>query len=99
VAELMGKSLLLGGGFFRLLPYAVSRHLFRTVHAAGRPAILYFHPWEIDADQPYVANAPLRSRLRHYARLSAMEGKLVRLLDDFAWDRFDRLLPVLSAGA
>lgn len=99
VAGLMGKSLLLGGGFFRLLPYAVSRHLFRQVQAEGRPAILYFHPWEIDADQPYVANAPLKSRLRHYTRLSAMEGKLVQLLGDFAWDRFDRLLPVLSAGA
>jgi polysaccharide deacetylase family protein (PEP-CTERM system associated) len=92
-AKILGKSIVLGGGFFRLLPYAVSRSLYRRTNAAGNPAILYFHPWEIDADQPYVANAPLKSRLRHYARLSAMAGKLDRLLGDFAWDRFDRLLP------
>ncbi len=95
VASLLGKSIVLGGGFFRLLPYAVSRHLYRGVNAQGLPAILYFHPWEIDADQPYVAHAPLKSRLRHYARLQAMSGKLDHLLRDFAWDRFDAMLPAL----
>ncbi len=99
VASLLGKSIVLGGGFFRLLPYAVSRQLYRGVNAQGMPAILYFHPWEIDPGQPYVGNAPIKSRLRHYARLRAMSGKLDRLLRDFAWDRFDALLPVLRPVA
>ncbi len=81
-----------GGGFFRLLPYAFSRWAVRQVNRAGQPAILYFHPWEIDPDQPRVADAPLRSRLRHYSRLSAMEGKLLRLLKDFSWGRVDTIV-------
>ncbi|MGE4324364.1 MAG: XrtA system polysaccharide deacetylase [Sphingobium sp.] len=81
-----------GGGFFRLLPYAFSRWAIRQVNEqADRPAIIYFHPWEIDADQPRVRGAPLRSRLRHYTNLSAMAGKLRRLTRDFAWTRIDGL--------
>lgn len=81
-----------GGGFFRLLPYAVSRHAITRVNRIdARPALTYFHPWEIDPGQPRVAHAPLRSRLRHYSRLGAMAGKLRRLLKDFAWGRMDEL--------
>ncbi|WP_088184662.1 XrtA system polysaccharide deacetylase [Sphingobium sp. Z007] len=81
-----------GGGFFRLLPYAFSRWAIRQVNEqAGRPAIIYFHPWEIDPDQPRVADAPLRSRLRHYSNLSVMAAKLRRLTRDFAWTRVDAL--------
>lgn len=91
-AELAGRRLAAGGGgFFRVLPYAFSRWAIRQVNAAGRPAVFYFHPWEIDPGQPRVANAPLRSRLRHYSRLDAMAGKLSVLLDDFAWGPMNRL--------
>ena len=82
-----------GGGFFRLLPYRFSRWAIQQVHReAGRPAVFYFHPWEIDPAQPRVANAPLRSKLRHYSRLDAMEGKLERLLGDFQWARVDEVV-------
>jgi polysaccharide deacetylase family protein (PEP-CTERM system associated) len=82
-----------GGGFFRLLPYRFSRWAIRQVNEKEkRPAVFYFHPWEIDPAQPRVAGAPLRSRLRHYSRLAEMEGKLERLLGDFAWDRVDRVV-------
>lgn len=81
-----------GGGFFRLLPYALSRWaLHRVNRHDGRPALTYFHPWEIDLDQPRVDHAPWRSRLRHYSRIGAMSGKLRHLLDDFAWGRMDAL--------
>ncbi|MEJ7926544.1 XrtA system polysaccharide deacetylase [Sphingobium sp. AN641] len=81
-----------GGGFFRLLPYAFSRWAITQVNdEAQRPAIIYFHPWEIDPDQPRVADAPLRSRLRHYTNLRAMAPKLRRLTRDFAWGRVDVL--------
>ena len=66
---------------------------------AGRPAIIYFHPWEIDPDQPRVANAPLRSRLRHYSNLSVMAAKLRRLTRDFAWTRVDALADAEAARA
>ena len=79
-----------GGGFFRVLPYSFSRWAIdRVSRIEQRPAVFYFHPWEIDADQPRVAGAPLRSRLRHYTNLDAMEGRLRRLLGEFAWGRMD----------
>jgi polysaccharide deacetylase family protein (PEP-CTERM system associated) len=90
-AEFAGRRLAAGGGgFFRLLPYAFSRWAIRQVNTeAERPAIIYFHPWEIDPDQPRVANAPIKSKLRHYTKLKAMAPKLERLIGDFRWDRLD----------
>lgn len=89
-AEVAGRRMAAGGGgFFRLFPYVVSRWAIRQVNAGGHPAAFYFHPWEIDPDQPRRADAPLRSRLRHYTNLSVMAGKLERLVRDFAWDRMD----------
>ena len=85
-----------GGGFFRMLPYALSAWAVRQMNAAGQPAVTYFHPWEIDPDQPRVANAPARSKLRHYSRLDAMEGKLERFLRDFAWGRVDSVVARLA---
>jgi polysaccharide deacetylase family protein (PEP-CTERM system associated) len=80
-----------GGGYFRLLPYALFRlGLHRVNQAEHHPAIFYFHPWEIDPGQPRVA-APPMARFRHYLNLAAMTGRLDRLLGDFAWDRIDRV--------
>ena len=81
-----------GGGFFRVLPYAFSRWAIRQVNTQDqRPAVFYFHPWEIDPAQPRVANAPLRSKLRHYTNLEGMAGKLRQLVREFAWGRMDAL--------
>lgn len=92
-AEFAGRRLAAGGGgFFRVLPYGFSRWAIRQVNRRdGRPAIFYFHPWEIDPGQPRVADAPLKSRLRHYTNLDGMAGKLVQLLGDFRWGRMDAL--------
>ncbi|MDB5692890.1 MAG: hypothetical protein JWO81_1953 [Alphaproteobacteria bacterium] len=77
-----------GGGFFRLLPYRFSDWAIARVNGSeGRPAVFYFHPWEIDPGQPRVAGAPLKSRLRHYSRLSAMRPKLLKLLKAHHWGR------------
>ena len=82
-----------GGGFFRLLPYAFSYWAIKQVNnISGQAAVIYFHPWEIDPDQPRVDNAPLKSKMRHYSRLSAMEAKLERLIGDFEWERMDELV-------
>lgn len=79
-----------GGGFFRVLPYGFSRWAIRQVNREeGRPAVFYFHPWEIDPGQPRVAGAPLRSRLRHYTNLAKMADKLKQLVHEFAWGRVD----------
>jgi polysaccharide deacetylase family protein (PEP-CTERM system associated) len=81
-----------GGGYFRLLPYTVSRWLIHRVNRVdGRPAIFYFHPWELDPEQPRIAGVSARTRFRHYLNLHRTEGRLRRLLRDFAWDRMDRV--------
>jgi polysaccharide deacetylase family protein (PEP-CTERM system associated) len=81
-----------GGGFFRVIPYSFTRWAIRQVNGIeGRPAVFYFHPWEIDPGQPRVAGAPLKSRLRHYTNLDKMAGKLRQLVGEFAWGRMDLL--------
>ena len=81
-----------GGGFFRVLPYGFSRWAIRQVNRRERrPAVFYFHPWEIDPEQPRVADASVRSRLRHYTNLGAMAGKLRQLIGEFRWGRMDDL--------
>ncbi len=81
-----------GGGFFRVLPYAFSRWAIRQVNRREeRPAVFYFHPWEIDPNQPRVGNAPMRSKLRHYTNLDKMAGKLGELVHEFRWARMDMI--------
>ena len=87
-----------GGGYFRLLPYPVSRWSIRRVNEVEeQSAIFYFHPWELDPEQPRVKGAGLRTRVRHYTNLEQTERRLRRLLGDFHWDRVDRVF--LAEGA
>jgi polysaccharide deacetylase family protein (PEP-CTERM system associated) len=87
-----------GGGYFRLLPYAVSRWSIRRINARDRqPAMFYFHPWELDAGQPRVAGAGAKTRFRHYVNLHRTAPRLARLFRDFRWSRADRVF--LGAGA
>ena len=92
-AEFAGRRLAAGGGgFFRVLPYAFSRWAIRQVNNRdGRPAVFYFHPWEIDPQQPRVTNASMRSKLRHYTNLDVMAEKLKQLVLEFEWGRMDVL--------
>jgi polysaccharide deacetylase family protein (PEP-CTERM system associated) len=84
-----------GGGYFRLLPYGLYRWGLRRVNDRDRqPGMFYFHPWEVDADQPRIAAAPLKSKFRHYVNLRTMEARLSRLLDDFKWDRIDSVFGI-----
>ncbi len=92
VAEIGQRRLATGGGFFRLLPSALTNFAVRQVNAADRPAVFYFHPWEIDPEQPRVRQAPMRSKLRHYARLGAMAGKLRGLIGRHDWGRVDAVV-------
>lgn len=75
-----------GGGYFRLYPYWLSkRRITEFMKAENAPYSFYFHPWEIDAQQPRFENAPWKSKARHYINLSKMEGKVEKLLSDFNW--------------
>ena len=87
-----------GGGYFRLLPYGVSKWSIQRVNAVDRqPAMFYFHPWELDPTQPRVKGPGAKARFRHYLNLERTEPRLRRLLADFRWDRVDRVF--LNGGA
>ena len=81
-----------GGGYFRLWPYPVSKwFLQRLNHIERQSAIFYFHPWEIDHQQPRQKGISMKTRFRHYYNLHRMEGRVKALTRDFEWDRMDRI--------
>ena len=87
-----------GGGWFRLFPYALTRWMIERVNREDRAsAIFYFHPWEIDHDQPRVPGVNLKTRFRHYVNIGWTERRLDALLSDFRWGRMDDIfLPQLT---
>ncbi len=86
-----------GGGWFRLFPYAFSRWALRQVNQGEQQsAVFYFHPWEVDPDQPRVQDLSAKARFRHYLNLDRMESRLEKLMHDFRWDRMDHVF--LEAG-
>jgi polysaccharide deacetylase family protein (PEP-CTERM system associated) len=98
-ARVFGRNLPAGGGgYFRLAPYALSRWAINRVNQVDkRPAIFYFHPWEIDPQQPRVKGIGVKTRFRHYVNLNRTEHRLRRLLSDFRWDRMDRVFDLDAA--
>lgn len=81
-----------GGGYFRLFPFPLSRWMMNRVNQMdAQSGIFYFHPWEIDANQPRVPGIDSKTRFRHYVNISKMEEKLVRLLKAFQWGRVDHV--------
>jgi len=84
-----------GGGYFRLLPYRVTRRAIQHLNDRERqPAIVYLHPWELDVHQPRVRVGWL-SRFRHSVNTHSTEGKLRRLLSDF---RFAPVRDILAGS-
>lgn len=88
-----------GGGYFRLLPYAVSRALIRRVNRIDNVAAnMYFHPWEFDPEQPRPTGLSLKSRFRHYVNQKRSQSRLSRLLHDFRWGSFGEVYAEAIAG-
>ena len=89
-----------GGGWFRLLPYYLTRQaLHRVNQRDGQACVFYFHPWEIDPQQPKTPGIDLKTRFRHYLNLNRVELRLRCLLQDFAWGRIDEVFltpPILK---
>jgi polysaccharide deacetylase family protein (PEP-CTERM system associated) len=84
-----------GGAYFRLFPYALTRAGLRSINRAGKPAVFYIHPWEVDPDHPRIP-LPRRIAATHYANLRQTEPRLRRLLRDL---RFAPMREVLGLDA
>lgn len=81
-----------GGGYFRLMPYGLSRWMIERINRVDQmPAVFYFHPWEVDVDQPRIDGIGAKTRFRHYVNIHRMEQRLNRLLADFKWGRMDQM--------
>lgn len=91
--QMFGRNLpAAGGGYFRLMPYGLSRWLLRQVNLREHASCMfYFHPWEVDPEQPRPVGLSAKTRFRHYVNLQHMQGKLERLLKDFPWGRVDEI--------
>jgi polysaccharide deacetylase family protein (PEP-CTERM system associated) len=96
-----------GGGYLRLLPYRYTAAGIRRINEQeGQPACMYFHPWELDLDQPRLASG-LVSRLRTYTGLRGMASKLNRLFTEFQFStmtsihpgRLEERIRVLAVGS
>ncbi len=88
-----------GGGFFRFYPYALSKWAFNRINnEESESAIFYFHPWEIDPEQPRVHGLNLKTRTRHYLNLNRMENRITRLLTDFNWDTMANVFQINKIG-
>ncbi len=87
-----------GGGYFRLMPYALFRTLLRRFNRMDAASgVFYFHPWEVDPGQPRIGAASRVSQFRHTVNLRAMHGRLEHLLRDFTWGRMDRVFAAALA--
>ncbi len=73
-----------GGGYFRLLPYLVTRWGLDQINKKeNQPFVFYLHPWEFDPEQPRMIGASAKSKFRHYLNLGRTEDRFKCLLDDF----------------
>jgi len=72
-----------GGGYFRLLPYTITRTSLKIINKSNKPFMFYLHPWEFDSDIPMVKNISRFSKFRTYINLSRTKHRFERLLQDF----------------
>ena len=87
-----------GGGWFRLLPYAVFRRGVASILNAGRPYVFYIHPWELDPGQPRIEGLTRGQRFRHTVNLERCEARWSRLLDEFRWTSLSDLVQSCAAN-
>jgi polysaccharide deacetylase family protein (PEP-CTERM system associated) len=90
-----------GGGYFRLFPYTVTRWGVRRINAAGLPAVLYVHPYELDDRELAELDqaVPWRLRLTQSTNRSRTAQKLRALLRDFDFGPLVDLLPTVASYA
>lgn len=92
VTILGGRIPAAGGGYFRLFPLNLSLKLIRMhERRSDFPFVFYFHPWELDPDQPRLPGSSFKSRFRHYLNLHSFEHRFRTVVNAFSWDRMDSL--------
>ena len=82
-ARVLGVRVPIGGGnFLRQIPARYTFRAFdRWVHEDKRPFMLYFHPWELDSEQPEVSAFGAVMRVRQYRNLGKISYLLPRYFE------------------
>ncbi|MEO1526298.1 MAG: XrtA system polysaccharide deacetylase [Planctomycetota bacterium] len=92
LGRVAGLSVPIGGGYFRLLPWNITKAAINAVERRNHPAMFYIHPWEIDPGQPKIDGIGLKSRFRHQVGLRHTEAKLEKMLRSKSFDCIGKVL-------
>ena len=87
-----------GGGYFRLVPYALWLAGVHAILRSGTPYIFYIHPWEIDPGQPRAAGIDLANGFRQRVNLHRCEERFASLVGAFEWMPICDLVDQWKAG-
>jgi hypothetical protein len=85
-----------GGGYFRLIPYAVYRRGVRKRLGTTGWFMFYLHPWELDADEKVLPGMTRTLRFRAFVGRRRVRRDLRRLLAEFGSQRIDTALQALG---
>lgn len=81
-----------GGAYFRILPYQITKRSLRQINKSGRPGMFYVHPWELDPGHPRVKNISRRMKFPHYFNLASTERRIDKLLSDFEFTNLNEIV-------
>ena len=85
VMHFSGKRIPFSGGFFlRTMPVIFVRYFIKNNNKYGKPVVVYFHPWEFDAEQPRI-KIKYRDYFIQYANIKIMHGKIEKISKDFSF--------------
>lgn len=102
LVKIFGKNIpISGGGYFRLLPFAVFKSLVKIYLKQNDLYVFYMHPWEIDKDQPKIKNVKLTNKIRQYTTIGKTEERLRLLIDEipFCYRSMRLVIPSVSTDA
>ncbi len=78
--EIFSKEIIFsGGGYFRILPYFLIKYMMKN----SKYVLTYFHPRDIDKDQPVLEGLSFPRYFKSYYGLGSSFDKLDKLLNDF----------------
>ena len=81
-----------GGGYFRLLPYPITKMALSSLEKRNEPFIFYIHPWEFNPDIPRMPGMSFLSRFRTYIGITRTAARFSHLVTDFAFTTVRQVL-------
>ncbi len=87
----------IGGGYFRIFPWAISKKAIKEVRRDVGTAMFYIHPWEVDPDQPRIRGTGWKSQLRHYTGQRSTCKRLERMFKTFSFSSMTQVIEASSA--